>query len=111
MSAIDAQLDSLDKHLDGLMASLLADAPDVVFQQGSSLHQAALAMGRLRADSLAPAQQQRLQRSVERLGQIRANLSRRAATVDRELAILLPQARPATYNAINPSALAKRYRA
>lgn len=90
-------LDQLDTQLDALTQALLAGAPERVEQLGAQVHQTLLLLGKPRAAGLTPSIKQRLESSQARFGQIRMNLARRSAAVERELSTLLPQAVPATY--------------
>lgn len=108
MSAIDKNLAAIEAQLDALARALQAGAPEPMERLGASLHQSLLELGRVRADQFAPAQRARCARCRDRLGQIRLNLSRRNAANDRQLATLLPQTRPATYQALNPALAGRR---
>ena len=101
-------LTEIEAQLDALAASLLAGAPESIEHFGTALHRAALSLGKLRKGDLSPPSQARLVQCATRLGQIRTHLSRRAALVERELATLLPQAKPATYKALNPAIAGRR---
>lgn len=90
-------LDQLDTQLDALTEALLVGVPERVEQLGAQVHQTLLLLGKPRADSVPASVRQRLESSQARFGQIRMNLARRSAAVERELSTLLPQAVPATY--------------
>ena len=99
MTGPDRQIEQIDQQLAALSAALLAGAPEPLLTQGTALHQVLLSIDRLQATRLSTIQRKRLATCADRLRLIRDNLSRRAAGVERELNVLLPQAKPVTYGA------------
>lgn len=108
MDAVNSSFDELQARLDALAAGLREGDASALEAHSESLHQAVLALDRLGTQPFDAAGKMRLARCAEQLGQIRRNLARRAALAERELAILLPQAKPSTYENLGPSGARRR---
>lgn len=104
-----ASLEVVERELEQLAQAVVTGTPELLERHAPLFHRAVRTLGDLGARGLGIAEQERLLRCMERLSQVRNNLSRRAAAVERELSILMPDARPGTYRALNPSA-ARAYR-
>lgn len=102
--AIGALLDEVERQLEHMAKAVVAGAPDVLERHGPLLQRAVLALGDAGAAALSDDDQERLLQCAARLSQVRSNLSRRSAAVERELAVLMPERQPGTYRSLHPGA-------
>ena len=98
-------LDAIETQLDHMAQAVVAGAPDLLERHGPLLQRLVLALGDLGAQQMGEPEQERLLQCLSRLSQVRNNLSRRTAAVERELSILMPDSQPGTYRGLNPAAV------
>lgn len=101
--SVAALLDAVERELDQMAQAVVAGAPEVLERHGPRLQHAVIALGDAGARGLSEAEQERLLACAARLSQVRSNLSRRSAAVERELAILMPERQPGTYRTLDPA--------
>lgn len=106
LEVLDQQLDQLESELVRLRASLMDGDPTLVQSASTSFQRLAVdflqmtdEMGRVRAST--PARMQRIKRLAQDVVGLREILLRRAAYVDRALAVIVPGAQKTTYAAAN----------
>lgn len=108
LAVLDQQLDRLESELVQLRASLMDGDPTLVQSASTGFQRLAVdflqmanEMGRVHAST--PARMQRIRRLAQDVVGLREILLRRAAYVDRALAVIVPGAQKTTYAAAGPA--------